>query len=329
MIRKCLLWSVMLLLVVGCSRPKQYYLTEGHTHTYYRVTYQHEKSLDDEILSEIKAFYHSLNPFDSLSIVSAVNRNEDVAVDSIFMHAFQVANGVSEQTDGIFDITCAPLINAWGFGFRNMGEVTPEMIDSLKSFVGYKMVHLDGNKVIKDDPRMLLNFSSVGDGCICDLIAGMLESKGIENYLVDIGGELIGKGVNAKGNPWHIGINKPVDDSTNMNNEIMRILELKKKVGVATSGDYRNFYVKDGKKYAHTINPITGYPAHSDILSATIVAGTCIVADAYATACMALGREKARELMARHPEMEYLFIYADDNGYHIEQSDGMKDYIVE
>ena len=278
---------------------------------------------------EIKAFYHSLNPFDSLSIVSAVNRNEDVAVDSIFMHAFQVANGVSEQTDGIFDITCAPLINAWGFGFRNMGEVTPEMIDSLKSFVGYKMVHLDGNKVIKDDPRMLLNFSSVGDGCICDLIAGMLESKGIENYLVDIGGEMIGKGVNAKGNPWHIGINKPVDDSTNMNNEIMRILELKKKVGVATSGDYRNFYVKDGKKYAHTINPITGYPAHIDILSATIVAGTCIVADAYATACMALGREKARELMARHPEMEYLFIYADDNGYHIEQSDGMKDYIVE
>ncbi len=318
----------MLLLFAGCGRTKQYYLTNGHTHTYYRVTYLHEKSLENEILSEIKAFYHSLNPFDSSSIVSAVNRNEDIEVDSIFIHAFRVANGISDQTGGMLDITCAPLINAWGFGFRNMGEVTPKMIDSLKSFVGYRMVHLDGKKVIKDDPRMLLNFSSVGDGCICDLIADMLESKGIENYLVDIGGEMIGKGVNAKGDLWHIGINRPVDDSTNMNNEIMRILELKKKAGVATSGDYRNFYVKDGKKYAHTINPITGYPAYSDILSATIIAGTCIIADAYATACMALGREKAKELMKGHPEMEYLFIYADDSGYHMEQSDGMKDYIV-
>ena len=172
-------------------------------------------------------------------------------------------------------------------------------------------------------------FSAVGDGCICDLIARKLDSLGIDDYLVDIGGEMTAKGVNTKGLPWHIGINKPVDDSTQTNNEIQQVIELSDRRGIATSGDYRNFYVRDGKKYAHTINPKTGYPAAADILSATIMAEDCIVADAYATSCMALGREEAKRLLARHPELDYFFIYADSTGaLRTEWSEGMEKYLV-
>ena len=325
-----LLASLLLLIAVcACTPPRQYRVTEGHTHTYYRITYNYDRTLDDEIRGEIRRFYHSLNPFDSLSIVSAVNTNRNMEVDSIFIHAFRVAEEVSRQTDGMFDITCAPLINAWGFGFKNMGEVTPAMIDSLKTFVGYEKVRLEGNRVVKDDPRLLLNFSAEGAGCICDLIAARLDSLGVEDYLVDIGGEMTAKGRNAKWLPWHIGINRPVDDSTQLNTDIEQVIELGERVGLATSGDYRNFYIKDGKKYAHTINPKTGYPAGGDILSATIIARDCIVADAYATACMALGREGAKALQARHPELEYFFIYADSTGaYRTEYSPGMEKYLV-
>lgn len=319
----------LLVLLAACTPERTYHVTEGHTHTYYRITYLHDRSLDREITDEIQRFYHSLNPFDSLSIVSAVNMNRDVEVDSIFIHAFRVAEEVSRQTEGMFDITCAPLINAWGFGFKNMGRVTPALIDSLKSFVGYEKVRLEGSRVVKDDPRIMLNFSAVGDGCICDLIATRLDSLGIDDYLVDIGGEMTAKGVNPKGLPWHIGINKPVDDSTQTNNEIQQIIELSDRRGIATSGDYRNFYVRDGRKYAHTINPKTGYPAAADILSATIMARDCIVADAYATSCMALGREEAKKLLARHPELEYYFIYADSTGtFRTEYSPGMEKYLV-
>lgn len=318
----------LVLAVCACS-PERYHVTQGHTHTYYRITYRYDRPLDNEIRDEIQRFYHSLNPFDSLSIVSAVNANRDVEVDSIFVHAFRVAEEVSRQTDGMFDITCAPLINAWGFGFKNMGTVTPALIDSLKTFVGHEKVRLEGRRVVKADLRVLLNFSAVGDGCICDLIARKLDSLGIDDYLVDIGGEMTAKGVNTKGLPWHIGINKPVDDSTQTNNEIQQIIELSDRRGIATSGDYRNFYVRDGKKYAHTINPKTGYPAAADILSATIMAEDCIVADAYATSCMALGREEAKQLLARHPELDYFFIYADSTGaFRTEWSEGMEKYLV-
>lgn len=318
------------LTAIACKPQPRYYTTNGYIHTYYHVTYQYTKPLDTEIKAQIDAFYHALNPFDSLSIVSAINRNEDIALDSLFVQAFNVAQEVSHQTDGMFDITCAPLINAWGFGFKRMDSVTPAQIDSLKEFVDYRKVRIENNRLVKDDPRIELNLSAVGDGFICDLIANLFDSYGIENYLVDIGGEMVAKGHNARGTNWRIGINKPTDDSTQLNSEIQQIVELSGRIGLATSGDYRNFYIKDGKKYAHTINPKTGYPAGEDILSATIIAPECIVADGYATSCMALGRERARALMARHPELEYFFVYADSTGtFCTEHSEGMEKYMVD
>ena len=235
---------------------------------------------------------------------------------------------VSKNSDGVFDITCAPLVNLWGFGFSKKDSITPEMIDSLKTFVGYQKVRLEGNKVIKDDPRLLLNCSAIAKGYSSDIIARLLEREGVENYMVEIGGEVTMKGVNPKGECWRIGINKPEDDSTGIRNEIEEVVQLCKKGGVATSGNYRNYYVKDGKKYAHTIDPRTGYPAEQSILSATIVANDCMTADAYATAFMAMGLDKARQMAEKLPEIEYYVIYADENGKHrIEYSKGMIQYL--
>ena len=149
---------------------------------------------------------------------------------------------------------------------------------------------------MKDDPRILLNFSALGGGTICNIIACLFDRKGISNYMIDIGGEMIAKGKNPQGWNWCIGIVRPKDDSTGTNSELEQIVQLPERLGLATSGNYRNFYLKDGRKYAHAINPITGYPVQKDILSATIIAHHCMLSDAYATAFMTSGSRKARQL---------------------------------
>ena len=284
--------------------------------------------MTEKIDAEFQKFNLSLNPFNPNSIISQVNRNEPIEADDWFIEVFNKAKEVSDHSEGVFDITCAPLVNLWGFGFSKMDSVTPQMIDSIKQFVGYQKVRLDGRKVIKDDPRTLLNCSAIAKGYASDVIARLLEREGVENYMVEIGGEVTMKGVNQNGKCWRIGINKPEDDSTGIKNDVGEVVELCKKGGVATSGNYRNYYIKDGKKYAHTIDPRTGYPSEQSILSATIVAGDCITADAYATAFMAMGLEKAREAAKNIPGIEYYVIYTDENGKHqIEYSTGMLQFL--
>ena len=324
-----ILFLLCAMVLFSCQEKTQYFETVGRLHTPYHIKYSYTKALDKEIQEALKGYYHSINPFDSTSIISQVNRNEAVEVDSLFGVVFNKAMEISQKTDGMFDVTCAPLINLWGFGFSKKDSVTPQAIDSIRSFVGYTKVHLQGNRVTKDDPRILLNFSALGDGLSCDVIANLLESKGIENYMVEIGGEVMAKGVNPKGECWRIGINKPTDDPAGLNQELEEIAHLCGKVGLATSGNYRNFYEKGGKKYGHTINPITGYPAEQDILSATIIAPDCTTADGYATSFMALGSEKARELKKRVPEIEYFIIYTDSVGnYKTEHSEGFTQYLA-
>lgn len=318
-----------ILFLNSCQQPKQYFEVTGMLHTPYQIKFEYTKSLEDEIHAELQRYYHCLNPFDSTSVISQVNRNKDIDVDDLFVEVFNKAKKVSEQTNGIYDITCAPFINLWGFGFSKSDSVTQAMIDSVRTFVGYQKVRLDGKKVVKDDPRILLNCSSLGDGCSCEVIARLFDSKGIKNYMIDIGGETTVKGVNPKGECWRIGITKPTDDPMGVNQELQEIVQLCGRHGLATSGDYRNFYVKDGKKYAHTIDPRTGYPAGQPILSATVIAADCMTADAYATAFMAMGREEARKIQQQHPELEYLFIYADENGdYRTDYSEGFKQYLI-
>ncbi|MCD8270904.1 MAG: FAD:protein FMN transferase [Parabacteroides sp.] len=324
-----MLISLGLLIFTACTNQKQYFEESGTVfHTIYHIKYEGTELLTQKIDSEFQKFNLSLNPFNPNSIISQVNRNEPVEADDWFIEVFNRAKEVSDHSEGVFDITCAPLVNLWGFGFSKMDSVTPHMIDSIKQFVGYKKVKLDGRKVVKEDPRIMLNYSAIAKGYASDIIARLLEREGINNYMVEIGGEVTMKGVNQNGDCWRIGINNPEDDSTGIKNEVGEVVQLCKKGGVATSGNYRNFYVKDGKKYAHTIDPRTGYPSEQNILSATIVADDCITADAYATAFMAMGLEKARIAAKSIPGIEYYVIYSDENGKHqIEYSKGMLQYL--
>ncbi|MCC8152869.1 MAG: FAD:protein FMN transferase [Tannerellaceae bacterium] len=326
--------STLLLLIIfgittGCSEKKQYIEESGSVfHTIYRIKYESTHFLTEKIDAEFQAFNLSLNPFNPQSIITKVNNNEPVEVDEWFIEVFNKAREVSVRTEGIFDATSAPLINLWGFGFSKMDEVTPEMVDSIRQFVGYQKIRLEGNKVIKENPGMMLNFSAIAKGYACDVIARLLEREGVENYMIEIGGEFVVKGVNQNGICWRLGINKPEDDITGISHGIEEVLQPCKKSGVATSGDYRNYYEKEGKKYGHTIDPRTGYPAAQNILSATILADDCMTADAYATACMAMGLEKAVENADNIPEIEYFFIYADEEGKHqVKYSKGLLPYL--
>ncbi|MDR3119552.1 MAG: FAD:protein FMN transferase [Mediterranea sp.] len=281
--------------------------------TIYNMTYQHPEDLKIEIEEELKRFDASLSPFNDSSVVSRVNRNEDIMTDTLFRNVFERSMQVSEETGGAFDITIAPLVNAWGFGFKKGTWPAQQQIDSLLELTNYRNVALVGGKIIKKDPRITITCSAIAKGYAVDVLAQLLERKGIKNYMVDIGGELNLKGVNARNEVWRIGINKPVDDSLSVNKELELILQLTDR-GVATSGNYRNYYYKEGKKYVHTIDPKTGYPVQHDMLSATVVAKDCMTADALATAFMVMGREKAKAFADAHPEIGACFIYSDGGG---------------
>lgn len=324
-----LLVSLFILSCSACSDGRPYFEEKGSVfHTSYHIKYQASQSLSEKISHELERFDLSLNPFNPKSVIAKVNKNEPVELDGWFIEVFNKAQEVSRKSEGAFDITCAPLVNLWGFGFSKMDSITPHMIDSIKTFVGYQKVRLEDQKIIKDDPRILLDCSSIAKGYACDVIARLLEGEGVENYLVEIGGEVTMKGINQAGECWKIGINKPETGTTGVTHDVEEIVQLCKKGGIATSGDYRNFYIKDGKKYAHTINPATGYPAGQNILSATIVATDCMTADAYATAFMVMGMENVREWASSIPEIDYFIIYADENGQQkVIYSEGMLPYL--
>lgn len=281
--------------------------------TVYNVTYQSDKDLQKEIEEELHKVDASLSTFNKSSIISKINRNESVEVNSMFADVFNQAQEIAEETAGAFDITVAPLVNAWGFGFKNDTKPTAAAIDSLRQIIGFDKVKLAGNHVVKKDKRIMLDCSAIAKGYGSDAVALLLKRNGIDNFMIEIGGEIVTKGINEKRLPWKIGVTKPVDDSLNTSQEIQTILNVTNKA-MATSGNYRNFYYKDGKKYAHTIDPTTGYPVQHSILSATVLADNCATADAYATAFMVMGMEKAKDILDKHPELMAYFIYSDKDG---------------
>lgn len=297
--------------------------------TGYSIKYQYTRSLKEEIEAELDKFDHSLNPFKENSIITRVNNNEPVELDSFFLNVFNKSTQISQNTEGYFDITTSPLINAWGFGFQNMNNVTPEIIDSLKEFVGFEKIKIDNGKIVKTDSRVEINTSAIAKGYSCDVIADLLESFGVVNYMVEIGGEISAKGVNENNNCWRIGIDKP-NDMIIVQHDLQTILSLCDK-SLATSGNYRNFYVKDGKKYSHTIDPHTGYPSETDVLSATVIANDCMTADAYATAFVAMGMSKSIEIAKKIPGLLYYFIYENesDGSFAVKYSEGFEQFLTE
>ncbi|MDR1370446.1 MAG: FAD:protein FMN transferase [Dysgonamonadaceae bacterium] len=313
--------------VSSCRNSPEYYLSQGEVfHTSFHIKYRHNKLLGDEIRAVLDSFDLSLNPFNKESVIYKVNNNRPVEVDRYFATVFDKAQEVSEASDGAFDVTCAPLVNLWGFGFNESDSVTPQMVDSLKSFVGYRKIRLENNRIIKEDPRVILNMSAIAKGYSCDVVAGLLDSYGIEDYMVEIGGEVRVKGQNPNGVCWKIEITRPDDDRSGLRKERLEVVELCNR-SMATSGNYRNYYIRDGKKYAHTIDPRTGYPAENEMLSATVIAGDCMTADAYATAFMTLGLDEACKLADDLPELDYIFVYSDREGVmKIIRSKGLSDY---
>ena len=296
--------------------------------TVYHITYQSSKSLQKDIEAELAKVDASLSPFNERSIITAVNENRDTVVNKILFDVFALAMKISDSTNGAFDITVAPLVNAWGFGFKGGAMPSRHQVDSLKALVGYHKVSLTNGRVSKTDPRIMLDCSSIAKGYGCDVVAKFLSAKGIDNYMVEIGGEIVTRGISEKRLPWKIGVTKPTDDSLNVNQEIQTIINVTDKA-MATSGNYRNFYYKNGRKYAHTIDPSTGYPVQHNILSSTVIADDCATADAYATAFMVMGLDKAKAILSRHPELMAYFILASDDGTNkVWFSPSMKDKIA-
>lgn len=297
--------------------------------TEYHITYQSSEDLQTEIDKALAQVDTALSPFNKKSIITQVNNNKPVTLNPMFTEVFKKAESISRETGGAFDITVAPLVNAWGFGFKTGVHPSRQVIDSLRQFVGYNKVALTGGKIVKKDPRLMLDCSGIAKGYGVDVVANLLRNKGIENFMVEIGGEIVTSGISEKRLPWKIGVTKPTDDSLQTNQELQTVLNVTDKA-MATSGNYRNFYYKGGKKYAHTIDPKTGYPVQHSILSSTVLAKDCATADAYATAFMVTGLKGAQAILKKHPELMVYFIYADDKGHNqVWYSPSMKQAIAQ
>lgn len=307
--------SICVLMIAGCSQPAQYITNEGLVFgTSYRIVYQSEADLHEELKQAILEVNQSLSTYEKTSVISRINQNDtSVVLDDHFIRVFDKAVEVTQVSNGAFDMTVAPLVNAWGFGFTNKDSINIELIDSLLLFTGMEKVTRVGNKVTKTDPRVMLDASAIAKGYGVDVAALCLEKIGVANYLVEIGGEVRTKGINAKGEAWRVGIDKPIDDREVQQRQLEAIIKISGH-SMATSGNYRNYYIEDGRKYAHTINPKTGYPVQSDILSSSVIAADCMTADAYATAFMVLGLEKSMAIVKADTTLQVFFVCTDSLG---------------
>ena len=294
--------------------------------TTYHVTYQYDEDLQTEVVAKLKEVDAALSMFNEQSTISKINNNQAVKPGKMFLDVFQLAQQISQDTQGAFDITVAPLVNIWGFGFKHGQEPTKHAIDSLRQFIGYQKVSYNGKTIQKQDPRIMLDCSAIAKGYGTDVVARLMDEKGVKNYLVEIGGEVVTRGISEKRVPWKIGVTKPTDDTLHVGNELQTVLNVTDKA-MATSGNYRNFYYKGGRKYAHTIDPKTGRPVQHNILSATVLCNQCAKADAYATAFMVMGLDKAREVLERNPDLMVYFIYDDKGQNKVWYSPSMKDKI--
>ncbi len=327
--RVLLLFIGIALLFSACKNsPSAYISNSGMIYgTYYNFKYESPQGEDfqEAIDQELNRLNDIFSHYVANATISKINKNIDVVPEEEFIRCFQRAMEISEITSGAFDITAGPLINAWGFGPEQKEKMTPQMVDSLKAITGYRKVKLADGKIVKENPLMQLNMSAIAKGYTCDLMGEFLARKGCTNFMVDIGGEVVAQGKNDRGNVWTIGIRQPNEDP--FNSELNAAIMLPNHA-LATSGNYLNFYEENGKKYAHTIDPSSGYPVQHSLLSSTVLANDCMTADAFATAFMVLGKEKGIEIAENIPGLEIYFIYADENGENqVYMSDGFKQYL--
>ena len=310
----------LILLVAGTifilSRSK-YQTSQGEIFgTTYHVRYNSTQNLDKEIEQELFRVDTIFSLFKENSLLSRFNRGEDKGKgNTLFAEVIKLSLEISNETEGAFDITVAPLVNAWGFGFKNKQPLSNQQVDSLQKLVGYQHLSFNGKELTKDIPNLQIDCGAIAKGYAVDRIAKLLSDKGCQNYMVEIGGEVVVKGNNDKGEKWKIGINKPTQHALPTEEDLQTLLSLTN-CGIATSGNYRNFYIK------------TGYPVQHSLLSATVISQSCAKSDALATAFMVMGLDKAKAFVETHKDIQVYFIYADEKGnYQVWMSDGMKPLI--
>jgi thiamine biosynthesis lipoprotein len=323
---------ILAVLFSGCN-PKgggEYYTLQGFTQgTTYRITYQHptEHDLSWRIDSLLDDFDQSLSLYEPNSTVTAINENRNMETDTLFRTVFREARRMHKLTGGAFDITVGPLINAWGFGPGDRLEVDSAMVDSLVRYVGMEKVELAGNRIVKDTPEVKLDLNAIAQGYAVDVMARFLEDLGCRNYLVEIGGEIRTRGKNPKGSFWRIGVDRPEYGNMIPGEQLQVIIRMHNH-SLATSGNYRKFYMKDGVRITHTIDPASGYPRDSRLLSATILSDQCMTADALATACIVMGLEKAKSFIEDLRNTDAYFIYGGEQGTYQEwYTEGLTKYI--
>lgn len=305
---------------------------EGETQgTTYHITYfdNENRNLKPEIEKILQEFDLSVSTYNPNSIISKINSNQKkIKVDTYFTVCFKKAKEVWKNTKGTFDPTVYPIVNAWGFGPGKKQTIEKTKIDSMLQFVGFNLIELNGNKIIKKDPRVALDFNAFAQGYSVDVVSDFLKSKKITSFVVEIGGELYANSKKPNGDSWTVGIEKPIDNKDSMNplNAVVKLENL----ALATSGNYRRFIIEDGIKYAHHIDPKTGYPTKNNLLSASVFSGKCITSDAYATGILVMGLEKAKVFLNLHPELQAYLIYSDEKGnYQIYETEGIKPILTQ
>ena len=311
--------AFLLFLIIGTffilrnRTPEVYTTNSGHIFgTQYNIKYKSVEDLHKEVKATLLQVDNSLSMFNKNSIISAFNNNRDTTANEMFTEVFNLAQEISAKTGGAFDITVAPLVNAWGFGFKKGELPDSATVEELRSKVGHTTVSLVDGKLVKQNPGTMLDCSAIAKGYGCDMVARLLDSRNITDYMIEIGGEVVTKGKNDRGTAWNISISKPTENTTGSHNAHQRIVAISGKA-MATSGNYRNFRIENGKKYAHTIDPRTGYPVQHSLLSATVIAENCAKADAYATSFMVMGLEKAID-QCKKDSIEAFFIYSSTDG---------------
>jgi thiamine biosynthesis lipoprotein len=332
--------GILLVLVIaffasGCNvkKPEFANITGMAQGTTYSIVFENpEKFKPEELKRAVDKIFHdfdmSLSLYNDSSIISKINRNENVIVDTFFTEVFKKSYEISVMTDGAFDITVGPLVKAWGFGPDAHKNFDKSKLDSLMKRIGFEKVTIRNNRLVKSDPGICLDVNAIAQGYSADVLYRYFGGLGIKNFLIEIGGEVRVRG-DKGGNLWKIGIDKPEDNNISPGNNLQAIIKIKDKA-LATSGNYRKFYVEDGVKYSHTIDPKTGYPARNTLLSATIIADDCASADGIATACMVIGKDKTIEFLRKNPNLEAFLVYSDENGnFRTWITDNLKNNIAE
>ncbi len=309
---------LFLLLFASCRQRKEPVLIKfgGETQgTYYAITYYSDDSinLQPAIDSLLIRFDSTASTYKPNSIISRMNNNDPfVVADEMFSIIFDKAMDISEKTNGAFDITVGPLVYAWGFGLSNRMKMDAHIVDSLLPLVGYKKVKLNKGKLIKNDPRIRIDYNAIAQGYAVDVVASFLDSKNIQSYLIDIGGEVLARRTKPGGEKWNVAIELPTKNADD-DRTIQAVVSLQD-MAISTSGSYRKFYVENGIRYSHTIDPSTGYPVKHSTLSVSVLANDCMTADAYATALMVMGIDKAKPFLKKHPKIEAYLIYTAEDG---------------